>query len=421
MVRWLLILGVAAGGFLALADLGAQNRAATAAGAASSGFDRQDLDLSCQPCEDFFQYATGGWKKRNPIGPAYASWERFSQIQEGNLTALRRILDMAALERSGAEGGGAGGAAAADAGGPETLDQKLGDYYGACMDEKSIEADGIRPLEPELARIAAISSPVELQSETARLHRRGVRSMFGFGSGQDDKDSTQIIAQAVQGGLGLPDRDYYTKQDATSRKLRDQYRQHIVKMLRLAGEGSAAAERAARTVLALETRLAEASRTRVERRDPQANYNKMSLGELRELTPAFPWEQYFSDIGFPDIREVNVGQPAFFRALDAQLRATPLDDWKIYLRWHLLRASAPALSSKFVKENFAFYNRRLTGVKEMLPRWRRCVNSTDRTWARRWGRNTWPARFRRKPRPRRKRWWRTWWRRCARTSKRCRG
>jgi predicted metalloendopeptidase len=364
-----LSLCVVAGAFIALGGAVAQNRGVTpAAVTAGPGFDLKDLDLTCQPCQDFFQYATGGWKKRNPVGPAYTSWGRFSQIQETNLAALREILETAASGR----------ASPPSANAPETLEQKLGDFYSACMDERGIEAADLKPLEADMARIGAISSVAELQGEIARLHSQGVRAAFTFGSSQDDKNSTQTIAQASQGGLGLPDRDYYTKQDERSRKLREQYRQHITKMLRLAGDSSSVAENAARTVLALETRLAEASKTRVERRDPQANYHKMNRAELRGLTPAFSWESYFRDIGFPEIREVNVRQPEFFRALDAQLHATPLADWKIYLRWHLLRASAPALSSAFVKENFAFFNRTLTGVKELLPRWRRCVNATDR-------------------------------------------
>jgi putative endopeptidase len=350
-----------------IADAPAQN-ALVATAPAGSELNRKDLDTTCQPCQDFSQYATGGWKKRNRIGPAYATWGRFSQIQEANLARLRQILETAAAAR----------AVAPDSGGPETIEQKLGDFYGACMDEKRIEADGLRPLEGEMAHIAAISSLPILQSEVARLHVLGVRVLFGFGSGQDDKDSTQTIAQAFQGGLGLPDRDYYTKQDERSRKLREQYRRHIVRVLRLAGDDSSTARTSAGTILALETKLAEASKTRVERRDPQANYHKMNVAELSELTPHFSWPRYFGDIGFPAIEEVDVRQPEFFRALDAQLQQTPLADWKIYLRWHLLRSSAPALSSKFVKEDFAFYNRRLTGVKEPLPRWRRCVNAADR-------------------------------------------
>ena len=371
-LHWFLILVLAAlaGGLLAIGSASAQQQAASAAPAAS-GFDLKDLDTTCQPCQDFSQYATGGWKKRNPIGPAYATWERFSQIRETNLVALRNILESAAAARASAPNSDPSASA-------ETVDQKLGDFYAACMDEKSIEAAGLKPLDGEMARISAISSVALLQNEVARLHMLGVRVLFGFGSGQDDKDSNQMIAQASQGGLGLPDRDYYTKQDEPSKKLREQYREHIAKMFRLAGDDSAAADAAARTVLALETRLAEASKTRVERRDPQANYHKMTLAELREMTPAFSWENYFRDAGFPDIREVDVRQPDFFRALNMRLQDVPLADWKIYLRWHLLRASAPALSAKFVKEDFDFYNRTLTGVKEPLARWRRCVNAADR-------------------------------------------
>ena len=232
----ILSLGIFAGGFVALGGAAAQSRGAAAQPAADPGFDLKDLDLSCQPCQDFSQYATGGWKKRNPIGAAYATWERFSQIQEANLASLRMILETAAATRASAPD-------SATAALPETLDQKLGDFYAACMDEKSIETAGLTPLEPEMARIAAISSMAELQTEVARLHMQGVRVMFGFGSGQDDKNSTQTIAQASQGGLGLPDRDYYTQQDERSKKLRDQYRQHIVKMLRLAGDSSSVAER----------------------------------------------------------------------------------------------------------------------------------------------------------------------------------
>ena len=370
-IHWLLVLSITGviGGFTSLAGTAAQNRSMTQAGApARHGFDLLDLDTTCQPCQDFFQFATGGWKKRNPIGPAYASWSRFSQLQEKNQEVLRQILEAAAASRL----------APSTPGTPETLDQKLGDFYAACMDEKGIEAGGVRPLEPELARIAAISSLAELQAEVARLHSQGVRALFGFGSAQDDKNSEQMIGQATQGGLGLPDRDYYTKQDQRSKQLRQQYERHVSKMLRLAGDAPALAATSARTVLILETKMAEASKTRVERRDPQANYHKMGPAELRELTPAFSWESYFRDVGFPDIREVNVGQPDFFRALNEQLTAAPMADWKIYLRWHLLRASAPALSSKFVKENFDFYNRTLTGVKELQPRWRRCVNAADR-------------------------------------------
>jgi predicted metalloendopeptidase len=206
----------------------------------------------------------------------------------------------------------------------------------------------------------------------------GARVLFFFSSAQDDKNSRQMIAVANQGGLGLPDRDYYTKDDARSKQLREQYVQHIAKMMELAGEAPAQASSDAATVMRIETQLALASKTRVERRDPQSNYHKMDAAQLRMLTPDFAWESYLRGIGFPNIHGVNVGQPEFFQALDKQLKATPIADWKIYLRWHLLRTFAPALSSKFVDENFNFYGRTLTGAKQLQPRWKRCVISTDR-------------------------------------------
>ena len=371
-VRLTSLLAVGAAVLIALAGLTAQERSAAQGGSqpqAGHSLDLADLDTTCQPCQDFFQFATGGWKRRNPIGPAYATWGRFNQLQEQNQTVLRQILEKAAASRP------AGDSASAPV---ESIDQKLGDFYAACMDAKAVESDGLKPIEPEIARIAAISNVADLQAEVAHLQSLGVRAMFGFGSGQDDKNSEQVIAQAMQGGLGLPDRDYYTKQDQRSVKLRQQYEQHITKMLRLAGDNSATAVASARTVLALETKLAEASKTRVERRDVEANYHKMGLAELRELTPAFSWPDYFREVGFAGIGEVNVGQPEFFRALNAQLTETPLADWKIYLRWHLLRAAAPALSSRFVNEDFAFDDRTLTGVKQLQARWRRCVGSADR-------------------------------------------
>jgi putative endopeptidase len=210
------------------------------------------------------------------------------------------------------------------------------------------------------------------------LQSQGTRVLFSFGAEQDDKNSQQVIGAASQGGLGLPDRDYYTKDDDKSKQLRDQYAQHVAKMMALAGDASDKASAEARTVLAIETQMAQASKTRVERRDPEANYHKMDPAKLRGLTPDFAWDAYFRNVGFPDIHAVNVGQPEFFQALDKQLKSVPISDWKIYLRWHLIRSAAPALSSKFVDENFNFYGRTLTGAKEIQPRWKRCVNATDR-------------------------------------------
>ena len=339
----------------------AQNPAGAAAPATHS-FEVSDLDTTCKACDNFFQFATGGWTAHNPIQPAYPSWGRFNALQEHNQEVLRKILGAAAASKSAAG----------------SIDQKIGDFYASCMDEKRIESEAAKPLQPEFERIAKISSLPQLENEVSLLHSEGVGALFFFGSGQDDKDSTQVIGQAMQGGLGLPDRDYYTKDDDKSKKIREQYVQHIAKMLQLAGDAPATAATEASTVMSIETQIAKQSKTRVERRDPENNYHKMTPAEFTALTPDFSWQSYLTQIGFPDVRVVNVGQPEFFQALDKQLTSVPLADWKTYLRWHVVHASVRALSSKFVNEDFDFYGRTLTGTKELQPRWRRCSGSTDR-------------------------------------------
>jgi len=326
------------------------------------GFNTADLDTTCKPCQDFFNYATGGWIKTHPIPPEYASWGRFNALQNHNQEVLRGLLEAVATSKAM----------------PGSTEQKIGDFYSACMNTEAIEAAGTKPLEPEFERIAAVSNLAQLQDEVAHLQSIGTRVLFGFGSEQDDKNSQQVIGAASQGGLALPDRDYYTKQDDKSKMLRDEYVQHIAKMMSLAGDAPEAAAAEARTILNIETQMAQASKTRVERRDPEANYHKMDPAQMRALTPDFSWETYFRNIGFPSIHQVNVGQPEFFQALDKQLKSVPIADWRTYLRWHLILSAAPALPGKFVEENFNFYGRTLTGAKEIQPRWKRCVTATDR-------------------------------------------
>jgi len=337
---------------------------ADAGGTGDNGFDLANLDRSVRPCDDFYHFAVGGWVKNNPVPAAYTSWGSFNMLADHNQEVLHGILEEAA---------GRGAAAK-----PGSEEQKIGDFYTSCMDEAGIEKAGLTPIQAQLDRIVKIASLAELQKEVAHLQRTGVGAMFRFGSGLDFKDSTQQIATASQGGLALPDRDYYLKSDEKSVTLREQYAAHVAKMFELLGDSPEAASAHAKTVLAIETSLASASMNRIERRDPEKVYHKLSTEEVQALTPHFSWNAFFADAGSPGIRAVDVGQPDFFKALDAALTATPLEDWKTYLRWHLVHSHAPGLASKFEEEDFNFFHKTLTGVKEMQPRWKRCVVSADR-------------------------------------------
>lgn len=328
---------------------------------AISGFDFANLDRNANACQDFNQFASGGWMARNPIPGAYSVWGRFTQLDEQNVNVLHGILDDL-LNKKSLQGNEA----------------KIAAFYGSCMDEQKIEAEGLKPLEPELQRIAQISDLLTLQDEIANLHAHRIPAVFGFSANQDFKDSTQIIAQLVQGGLGLPDRDYYTSDEAKSKATREEYQNHVARTFILMGEAPDQAAREAATVVRIETRLAENSSTRVQRRNPEANYHPMTKGMLIELTPDFDWGRYFRNINLPEVGKVNVGQPDFFKAADKILKETPIDDWKVYLRWHLLNATSSTLPSKFVEESFNFNGKYLQGTTEMLPRWKRCVASTDR-------------------------------------------
>ena len=333
------------------------------AGEQSHAFNLTNLDRSVSPCDDFFKFADGGWVKNNPIPADHSSWSTFNQLHDRNEETLHQILDKASTDKTAAAGSNS---------------RKIGDFYASCMDETKIEADGLTPLEPEFQRIAAINDTQTLQVEIARLQHEGVRDVFSFGSEQDLKDSTKVIAAADQGGIGLPDRQYYLQIDDRSKRLRDQYVQHVTNMFKLLGDDAATAASNAAIVLEIETDLANASMDKAERRDPEKLYHVMSLAQLRELTPHLSWEGYFQETGTPAVNSIDVNVPDFFKQVDASLVSTPPANWKIYLRWHLIHSAAAALPARFVEENFDFYGRTLTGAKEMLPRWRRCVEATDR-------------------------------------------
>ncbi len=336
---------------------------AQTSGPARHGVVLASIDKTCKPCEDFYHYASGEWLAKNPVPPAYPSWNAFSELAERNREHLHEILEAAAENTKAA---------------PGSNEQKIGDFYSSCMAEKNINAAGAKPLDAEFARIAAIGSLGELQAEIARLQSMGVRAPFDFGSTQDAKNSSEVIGGADQGGLGLPDRDYYTKTDDRSKQLVQQYQAHMVKMLTLAGDDDVKASAEAKAIVELETKLADASMTTVDRRDPEKTYHRMNRGDLQTLTPNWAWEDYFQAIGYTQIEAVDVSAPNFFAALSKELKETPLETWKTYLRWHLLNSKAPYLSEAFVDENFNFNGRVLQGTKELLPRWKRCVSATDR-------------------------------------------
>lgn len=320
------------------------------------------MDTSVSPCKDFYDFADGGWLKSHFIPAAYPAWGIASELRDHNEDILHSILEDAARDKKAQAGSNW---------------RKIGDFYASCMNEPAIEAAGVKPLNEEFARIAAIHDLAGLQAEIARLQMNGARAVFNFGSEQDPKNSTQVIAGAGQGGLGLPDRDYYLRDDAKSKQLRAAYLAHVANMFQLLGDDAATAAAESHTVMDMETQLAKSSMPRADLRDPDKTYHKLTLAELAALTPHFDWKVYFTETGAPAVDSMDIGQPDFFKQVDASLTSLPLASWKVYLRWHLIHSAAPALSSKFVEENFNFYGRTLRGTTEILPRWRRCVESTD--------------------------------------------
>ena len=254
-----------------------------------------------------------------------------------------------------------------------------GDFYASSMDSAGIEAAGTGPLAEELRRIADIASLEALQDEIARLQVAGLRVPFALSASQDAKHSTEVIVQIAQSGLGLPDRDYYTKSDDASKQLRDQYVAHVAKMFTLLGDGGTAAAANAATVLAIETRLANASLTRVQRRDPEASYHRMPFDSLGVLAPAIAWSRLFEGCGIADRGPVNVGQPEFVKQVNAMMTSVPIADWRTYLRWHLIHTTGDLLNAAFVNENFDFGGRILTGATELRPRWKRMLQVVDQS------------------------------------------
>jgi putative endopeptidase len=325
--------------------------------------DVNAMDRSADPCADFYQYSCGGWMKNNPIPADQASWSVYGKLATDNQRFLWGILDDLAKRTSGRT----------------PTQQKIGDFFAACMDEAAIEKAGIAPLKPELDAIARIKDKRELPALLAvqQSHMTGFGMLFGVHSAQDFADASQVIAFAQAGGLGLPERDYYFRDDPKSVELRNQYVAHIARMLQLAGDLPETAQNEAAAIMKIETGLAGATLRPVERRDPYKLFHKMSVAETQQLTPSLNWTEYLKAMNAPATQVINVTQPAFFKQLEVELNKNSLDDWKAYLRWHVLHAQAAYLSSPFVGEDFSFYSRTLRGVQQLPPRWKRCVRLVD--------------------------------------------
>lgn len=323
--------------------------------------DTASMDQTADPCTDFYQYSCGTWNKNNPIPADRASWGRFDELNERNMKILNDILVKAA-DPAGKRG---------------KVTRQIGDLYASCMDEKSIEAKGAEPLKAELAAIAAMSKPADVMAEIVRLHKMGVTVLFHFSSTPDYENAKMSIGEFDQGGLGLPEKDYYLKQDPKSVEQRAKYLGHIARMFGLIGYDAEKSSAAASTVLAFETELAKASQGMVERRDPKNVYHRMNGKQLAETASGLDWQVFLAGIGAPKMKEFNVVAPEFFKRAAAMVSDQPLDSWKTYLTWHYVRAQAGLLSSPFVNENFDFYGKTLTGAKELRPRWKRCTAIVD--------------------------------------------
>jgi putative endopeptidase len=327
------------------------------------GLDTRAMDPRAAPCEDFYQYACGGWMHNNPIPPDQARWDVYAKLADENKRFLWGILKTLAAQREGRS----------------QPQQQIGDLFASCMDETASGAKGAAPLAPWLARIDALGSLKELPALMAELHLAtgDAGLLFGFGQNQDFGDSSRVIAFVMAGGLSLPDRDYYVQSDAKMKRMRDDYVAHVARMFELLGRPADGVRRDAAVVLHIETELARPMLTRIQQRDPKRLYNKLNARGLQQLSPRFGWAAYLQALGVPELRDFNVTEPAFVRGLDRVLLRHPLAELKTYLRWHVAHALAPQLSAPFFEEDFAFFGKTLHGTPEPSPRWRRCVTLVD--------------------------------------------
>lgn len=326
-----------------------------------SPIDTTNLDRSVSACTDFYQFANGGWLARNQIPAAYSQWGSFMELRDDALDAEHSLLDSIMTVRTTAS---------------DPTVRKLGNFYASCMDTTRIEQLGATPLKKPLAEISAIKTSRDVANYVTSTQARGYGVLFNFGSTQDARNSTEMIAGLYQGGLSLPDRDYYLKTDAKSASIRGAYLTHVAKLFVLAGETPANASLDAQTVMRMETALATASLTRVEERDPEATYNRRTPAQLATMAPDLDWKAFYTAMRLAPNTPVTVEAPKFLTAVDSMLRNTSVADWKTYFRWNMIRSTAPLLSKAFVDEDFAF-NQVLSGAKEQLPRYKKCLTATD--------------------------------------------
>ena len=344
----------------AFAMVGSQSSSAAENTGDVPRFSVANMDRSVDPATDFYRFAAGNWLKNNPVPADKSRWSGFEELQERNWKLIREILESSHADRSAPR---------------HSPRREVGDFFASAMDTNRLEKLGFKPIEADLKRIERIKSSQALFELIADFHERGISGFFGDGVSPDAKNSSIYAFHLSQGGLGLPDRDYYLKDDFA--KQREDYREHMAKMFTMLGEKSGEAAQHASLVLEVETELAKKSRTRVELRDPNANYNKMSVRNFAAANGASKWPQYFDASGLEKVSDVIVGQPEFFVALDQMIKARPLSDWKVYLRWHLVRSTAPYLHQAAEQENFAFYGTKLRGQPEQEPRWQRAAHVID--------------------------------------------
>jgi putative endopeptidase len=335
----------------------------SAFGQSLHGIDPDDINRSAKPCNDFFEFANGKWRAENPIPPSMVRWSKRWEAGEKNKEVLRGILEETSAKSANAPAG--------------SVDQQIGDYYGACMDEKRIDALGIKPLEPQLKAVRGMKSTKDVQNVITSFIEEAIYIPLYFGSTPDPQNPANVIADTGASGLGLPERDYYFKDDAKSKETREKYIQHVTATFKLAGYDDKKAAAAAQTVMRMETALAGASLTNVELRDPYATFHKMKLADVQKMSPNFQWSEYFKAVKLDPSVDFNVQEPKFLKELDRQLKETSIADWRTYLEWHLLRSASPYLSAPFVQQSFSFYNQYLAGAREMKPRWKRCSEFAD--------------------------------------------